>query len=195
MNIELKNVSKTFEKPVLSSFSHVFNGNSIHCILGESGCGKSTLLKLIGGIWQPDAGEIVFSQKHKISYMFQEDRLLPWLSAFENVLAVKNDSKACSLIFEKLEIKDAKNLYPNELSGGMKRRVALSRALAYDGDIFLLDEPFSGIDTATKLQIMQYIKPLLITKLCIVISHDKEEAVSLGAAVYTMKNDCLLPIT
>ncbi|MBR5381966.1 MAG: ABC transporter ATP-binding protein [Oscillospiraceae bacterium] len=120
------------------------------CVLkAPSGRGKTTLLRLAAGLLRPDAGS-VSGAPEKIAFLFQDDRLLPWLTAEENVAAVlpgeRKDEAAAWLGY--VELASLKNARPDELSGGQRRRVALARALAFGGDLLLLDEPFKGLDPA-----------------------------------------------
>ena len=193
MNIVLRNVTKSFDRFVMQDFSHCFSGSGINVIVGESGCGKSTLLKLCAGLWQPDTGEVMITGCKKISFLFQEDRLLPWLTAKDNVLAVNKDEKVCQEVFAALGLKEVQEFLPGNMSGGMKRRAAIARAVAYDGDIFLLDEPFSGIDFKLKQNIMKWLKERLSQKLCILVTHDEQEAGYLGETVFNFTSHQLIP--
>lgn len=153
----LKNISVSFgEKTVIKNFSANIT-KQITCVAGVSGCGKTTLLKVIAGLIKNYSGEID-DLPRKPSIVFQEDRLLPWFTALKNVEAVidgKGKSECAKYWLEKMQLKNEYDAYPNELSGGMKRRVALARALAYDGDFFILDEPFKGLDEHLKNTIMR----------------------------------------
>ena len=117
--------------------------------------------------------------------MFQGDRLLPGSTAFENV-AVASSPEAATLWLKRLELSDAADKKPAKLSGGMARRVALARALAFGGDILLLDEPFKGFDSELKKRIMPYIIEFAKTALLILVTHDEQEA-AIADTVFTME--------
>lgn len=192
--LQFKEVTFCYDKPILQNFHYCFDKEDIYCILGKSGCGKTTFLKLISGLLLPQKG-VIFHNAKKISFLFQENRLLPWFSVLDNLLAVKNNKEECIAILEQLDLYDIEKKRPSELSGGMLRRVALAKALAYDGDIFLLDEPFVGIDIERKKQIIPYLKKKLSQKLCIVITHNIEEAHSISNHLYTLEKHTLKTIS
>ena len=167
-------------KAVFEDFSMEIPDGTI-CLMGPSGKGKTTLLKLIAGLLVPDKGSIE-SEYEKPAFMFQEDRLLPWINVLDNVLLVTDKRKEAVELLEKLEIDP--QLKIAELSGGMARRVALARTLMYDGDILLLDEPFKGLDVKliekTAEIILSYNKPAIIS------THSPEEVKLLKAAVISI---------
>lgn len=119
----------------------------ITCITGPSGCGKSTLLSLLAGLLKPQGGTISGTPR-RISFMFQEDRLLPWSTAEANVAAAlprERRSEAAEWL-NKVELGDKCGSYPGGMSGGQNRRISLARALAFGGQLLILDEPFKGLD-------------------------------------------------
>lgn len=128
---------------MLDGFSADLSESRIIAVKGPSGCGKTTLLSVAAGIVKPCKGRFVCDKK--ISVMFQEPRLFPWLTARENITAVLHDrdknSGYAERLLESVGISDF-DKYPGQLSGGMKQRVSFARALAYDGELLLLDEPF-----------------------------------------------------
>lgn len=146
-------------------------------LMGPSGFGKTTLLRLIGGLLQPESGEITGIQGKKISFLFQEDRLLPWATAGKNVALVSNEERARYWLSQ-MEIENAAQ-YPAQMSGGMQRRVALARAMAFGGDILILDEPFKGLDEALRERIAGRIRDVF--PLTILSVHDRAEAELMGA--------------
>jgi len=149
-NITLNNITKTFgENTVLREFSAVLPLSGVTVLRGPSGTGKTTLFRLLLGLEPLDAGEILGMQGHKPAVVFQEDRLLPWATALENVALVSNLDIAEATL-NQLGLGDSLHLLPRELSGGMQRRVAIARALAYQGDVLILDEPFTGLDEENK---------------------------------------------
>lgn len=187
MSIILKDIKKSFaDNVVINNLSLKLVFNEIVCLLGPSGCGKTTLLNIIAGIIKQDSGTIKGVQGKSISYVFQENRLIPHLNIYDNVrIVLKNDDN--NYILKNLELvmlKDANQRFAYELSGGMKRRASLARALAYDGDIFLLDEPFKEIDITTKNSIIDAMKEKLKTKAVLFVTHDIDEAISFSDKIY-----------
>ena len=155
--LEFQNVCFAYgKKQVLTDLSFILSDGEILAVMGESGCGKSTLLQLVAGFLKPKSG-IILNQACKISYAFQEPRLFPWLTVTENLRAVLSDKDtADSRIADALDavsLSDAAHLYPDELSGGMKSRVSLARALAYGGDLYLLDEPFAALNEELRAEL------------------------------------------
>lgn len=179
--LELKNVSKSYgEKRVLENFSLRFPENGVVAMLGKSGCGKTTMLRLIAGLEAPDSGEIVFPEKRVVSMVFQEDRLLDALDVRGNILAVTGkNSETLRIADECLErcgLLGVANARISSLAGGMKRRVAIARAIAFGGDILLLDEPFKGLDDETKRQVCEFVFENSRDRLTLMVTHDKDEA-------------------
>ena len=170
----------------------VFDGLNIEsdsriiCLMGPSGCGKTTLLHILGGILNPDSGS-VSDFPDSTSIMFQEDRLLPWLNAYENVALVKSgklprwkgQKDSASKLLKYLDIDPAMDI--GSMSGGMKRRVALARALAFRSEALLLDEPFKGMDEDLMLRAAKLIRSR--DKITIVSTHSEAEAKALGAEI------------
>ena len=160
-------------------------------IIGPSGCGKTTLLNLVAGLDTDMQGEILFGNKKKVeqirtAYMFQTPRLLPWLNVLENVKVVlKKDQKSNKRAEEILSIMGLKNFlnyYPNQLSGGMQRRVALARSFSSQPELFLLDEPFVSLDDqmANKLRDMLIKQWTNEPTTIIFVTHDLREAIYLS---------------
>lgn len=165
---------------VLADFSMEIEEGEAVAVMGESGSGKTTLIRLLLGLLKPDGGAVERLEAKRISVVFQEDRLLPWYSARENVALVSGginkpdrDKRALMLLSE-MELTEAADKPIRELSGGMQRRVAIARALAFGGDIILLDEPLKGLDHDLKKRIAERIREHFSTIL--LITHDEEEA-------------------
>ncbi len=179
MSIELKNLTKSFgEKAVFQNFSHVFPEGETTCVMGPSGCGKTTLLNLLLGLEAPDSGEILGLEDLKKSAVFQEDRLCENVSAPSNLRLVspalsRRDAEGA---LSQLGLGDSLRQPVREFSGGMKRRVAILRALCADYGVLLADEPFHGLDAAMKLRTMEYFREKTAGKTVILVTHDPEEA-------------------
>ena len=178
--IQLKHVSAGYPgKEVLHRIHLTLPEEGAVAIMAPSGYGKTTLLRVLAGLLEPSAGESTGLNGKKVSFLFQEDRLLPWLTAEKNVEIVSNVQKAREWL-EKMEISEIRQ-YPHEMSGGMQRRVALARAMAYGGDVLLLDEPFKGLDEALRERIAGRIKGVF--SLTILSVHDAQEAELMGARI------------
>ncbi len=155
-------------------------------LMGSSGSGKTTLLKVIAGITAPNSGEL--SCRGRISYVFQEPRLFPWMTAAENIAAVLPKGAELKPWLEAVGLAEDAAKYPHELSGGMQQRLSIARALAFGGDILLLDEPLQGLDTALREQICRLIKEQWADKTMIVVTHDESEAKALANVIYDYKD-------
>ena len=155
--LEFQSVCFSYEKkPVLTDLSFSLADGEILAVMGESGCGKSTLLRLAAGLLKPQSG-LILSRAQQIAFAFQEPRLFPWLTVGENIRAVLKDRIESDRIMREVlvsvELSDAETLYPDQLSGGMKSRAALARALAYGGDLLLLDEPFAALNEELRAEL------------------------------------------
>lgn len=159
------------DKKVLKDFSATFEYGKCTAIMGKSGCGKTTLLKALLGIVKPESGSIE-GMPEKIGMVFQEDRLCEDFTALDNIKLV-GDGKIVDLgVNLKMPVK--------ELSGGQKRRVAIARAINYQPDLFILDEPFKGLDGASKEMVIKALKAE--NKTIILVTHDISEAEAMGAS-------------
>lgn len=191
MPLVFENVSKAFgDKQVLQGFSHAFPSAGVVALMGPSGCGKTTLLRLAAGLEKPDTGMVLLPSHTKLSMVFQEDRLLPTLDARGNILTVlgpKNEQNTaladhclalCGLAGEECR-------YPAELSGGMRRRVAIARAMAYGGNLLLLDEPFRGLDETTHRLVTRFVLhgQQARKRLTLLVTHHAAEAAMADAVV------------
>lgn len=189
MSLEIKNLCKSFDgKIIFSDFSYSFNETGIYAILGESGRGKTTLLRMICGLDEKYSGEIIGGGIGKTSVAFQEYRLFPTLSALMNLVCTVSDtpddgtvamakSALSSLGFTENDM----NLYPHELSGGMKQRVSLARALMFDAPILLIDEPTKELDAENTAKVVEAIKKEGEKRLVILVTHRPEDIDALSA--------------
>ena len=183
MCITLDKVSRAFDgRQVLQNVSMELSRRGAVCFFGPSGCGKTTLLRLICGLDKPDSGRVNIPQGTRFSCHFQENRLLPWYTAEENLRLVGEDIDAQAWL-NKVLLPEAGKLYPNELSGGMRRRVSLARALAHDSDVLVLDEPVRELDEATAGKMLELIARSVGDRLLILVTHDRTQAEKLGCRV------------
>ena len=153
-------------------------GDGITCIMGESGYGKTTLLHTIAGLVKKDSGSIEGGPSRP-AVMFQEDRLFPWLNALDNITVVCNNEEKARSLLNAVELGDHAGKFPSELSGGMKRRVALARTLSFDSDMIILDEPFKGLDEALTKRMAALLKRVSVP--VILATHAESDIELLGA--------------
>ena len=172
--MRLDHVSKAYEgRTVLRDFSLALPDRGFCCILGPSGAGKTTLLQLIAGLEQPDSGTVTVSAP--VSMVFQEDRLLAHDTVLDNVALVSAPQRARDLLV-RLGLEEWLAHYPAALSGGMRRRVSIARALAAPASIYLMDEPLKGLDRDTKQAVLSVIREETRGGLLLLVTHDPEEA-------------------
>ncbi len=163
--IELRNVTVRYGgKLVLDRFSLELPGEGLTALSGPSGCGKTTLLRVLAGLITPEGGTVAGVDPRRTAFLFQEDRLLPWRTAFQHIADVLPRSRrgeaADWLAFAGLEGEGG--TYPAALSGGMARRLALARCAALGGDLLLLDEPFAGVDQERTAALLGRLRGLTV---------------------------------
>ena len=193
--LKMTNVTFAFGKQsIFENLSLELKKGEILAIMGPSGYGKTTLLGLASGLLKPQKGEILNSFK-KIAYVFQEPRLFPWLTVKENLLAVmdktdENTEKTVNDCLALVGLADAADKYPDELSGGMKSRASLARALSYGGDLFLLDEPFAALDEDLRRDLAIKIKDYLRARgsSAILVTHNREDAEMIADRILTAQS-------
>lgn len=183
MDIRIENITMRFgEKTVLKNFSAIFHEHEITCIMGPSGQGKTTLLNLLMGFLEPDEGSIQGVPRQK-SAVFQEDRLCESFDAITNVRMVCSKKTTDSQIIDhliRIGIGDSLHDPVIDLSGGMRRRVALVRAMLAASEILFLDEPFKGLDSETKHKVIEYVRENIRGRTVIMVTHDEKEAAEMG---------------
>ena len=185
--LELKNVSlRLGDKQVLRDCDlRLADGGRI-ALMGPSGCGKTTLLRVALSLQKPDAGEVSCSW-NKIGVVFQEPRLLGWCTAEENVNLVLSDKAEtlpeAALWLDRLELSEARGLYPAELSGGMRQRLSIARALALRPELLVLDEPFKAMDEALAGRVGQTVAQSLPGAALLLVTHSEEEARAFGCRI------------
>lgn len=178
--IIVNNLSHSFgEKTLFSNFSFELP-NGLYALVGKSGSGKTTLLRILAGLQKAKSGE--YSIDSPISISFQENRLFPWYTALKNIEIVSDKNKARKILCE-LMMEDSFNKYPHELSGGMKRRVSLARALAAPSKTVLLDEPFAGLDEETAEKTLSVIRNYANERVILISTHNLKIAQKLDGTV------------
>lgn len=199
MLLDVKGVSKSFdERSVLADVSFQVAASETVCILGPSGCGKTTLLNILIGLDQPDAGQVV-CDTDQIGFLFQDRELLPWRSVlgnatlgleFQNVPQVAAQERAQEYLAQ-LFLADAANLYPHQISGGMKRRTALAQVLATHPARLFLDEPLTGLDVNGRRTVAEVIKAYTDAHkaAAVIVTHSIEEAIFLADRVLIFSSD------
>lgn len=186
----IKEITKSYGKQkVLENISFNLNESERICIYGKSGIGKTTLLRIIAGLEKADSGKITFMGK--VSMVFQEDRLLENTDVYTNlycVLGSRFDKAEADMHLKEVGLEGAGNKIVSELSGGMKRRVAIVRCMMKSSEIILLDEPFKGLDTILKDNIIRYVVKYLNGRAVIMVTHDISEAEKIQAEIIEIKN-------
>ncbi|SHH51160.1 ABC transporter ATP-binding protein [Thermosipho atlanticus] len=189
MVVELKNIKKSFGRlEVLKNISFSLKKRERLVLLGPSGCGKTTLLRIIAGLETFEG--ILIKNFKKIGYVFQEPRVIPWKTVYENLKFVEDDDKKIENVLKSMKIHEFKDYFPNKLSGGMKQRINLSRALVTEPDLLLLDEPFSSLDIHIKWNLLNdLIKEWNNRDLSLImVTHDIKEALMLGERILILSN-------
>jgi NitT/TauT family transport system ATP-binding protein len=199
MLIKASKLSKNYsEQVVFSNLNFAIQESEFVSILGPSGCGKSTLLKILAQLQLPTSGELSATKDLNLSVIFQEPRLLPWLTALENAnlpgsLQQQDASAKVKVLLEQLGLSQAAHKFPHELSGGMKMRVSIARALSTNPELILCDEPFSALDEDTRNQLQQKLRETFEAsrKTVVFVTHSLEEACFLSDRILIFKESAL----
>ena len=184
-DIVIRSLCKAFDgKPVLQGFSATLPAGQVSCIMAPSGGGKTTLLRILLGLEAADSGQIHGLAGLRLSAVFQEDRLLENLGPVANIRLV-NPRRTRGEVLAALvavRLSGCEDQPVHELSGGMRRRVAILRALLAEWDVLLLDEPFKGLDEETKACVLDFVCRAVEGRTAVLVTHDAAEARALGAA-------------
>lgn len=191
MSLKIKNLNKSFDKKtIFRDFTYYFADSGIYAVKGDSGIGKTTLLRIIAGIDKRYSGTVSGGGVKHVSFCFQEHRLFPSLSAFDNVLKLSfgedthhNRSLARNMLTRLKFTESDMLLKPDELSGGMKQRVAFARAVLKDSPILLLDEATKELDAELADTVLEIIAEQAKKRLVIFVTHKEEEITRLGAKI------------
>lgn len=176
--IEIKDLKKSYgERTVINGLSLRIKKGEKVALMAPSGCGKTTLLRLISGLERAEGGQI--DSEASVCFLFQEPRLFPQFTVLQNVKAVlrgKDKQKKALAALKEVGLEGEEGKYPHELSGGMAQRAVLARALVTGRQIFLLDEPFKGLDEQAKKELFALCRKALAQKTVLLVTHDEEEA-------------------
>ncbi len=172
--VKAENVCKAYgDAQVLNNVTAQVNAGEVVALRGVSGAGKTTLLMILSGLMKPDKGKV--QSVGGVNFLFQENRLLPWLTVKENILFV-NRSADTKAFLKLVSLEGTEDMYPDELSGGMKRRLAIARTLAGEGSAVFLDEPFTGLDEDLRAEVSQRVFDTLRNHAVILVTHHSAEA-------------------
>lgn len=212
-DIRIEHLTKSFfvdgrRAEVLRELDLTIPAHTFQILLGKSGCGKTTVLRLLAGLETADSGKIVFPPGEKMGIVFQEPRLMPWLTVAENIAFSGKRKVSAARVGELIALMGLQRFekaYPNQLSGGMQQRVAIARVLAYDPSLILMDEPFAALDYFTREAMQKETIRIFrqSAKTVVFVTHSIDEALVLGqtirilaggrvAAVYDLA-DCAYP--
>ena len=181
--IQLHDITVRFgDKLVLDHFSLQLPERGVLCLSGASGCGKTTLTRVLCCLQKPQTGEVLGLKSGESAVLFQEDRLLPWYSVRRNLEAVLTPEEALHWL-ERVELAAEADSLPEALSGGMQRRVAFARALAFPGKLLILDEPFKGMDQALRRRLYPLVREQAEQRPVLLITHEADEMQALADRV------------
>lgn len=210
MKLKIENVNKTFinnkvENKVLEDINLDVNEGEFVCLLGPSGCGKTTLLTIIGGFQCCEEGQVLLNDKVVTkpgidrAFVFQNYALFPWKSIKANVefpmkqqkIPKEERERKLNELLEISDLKGKEKMYPNQLSGGMKQRVAVIRALACNPEVLLMDEPLGAVDLQMRQNLQEELEDIWMKKkiTAMMVTHDVDEAVYMSDRVVVMSRD------
>lgn len=184
--ITLQHISKVYgSRTVLHDLDLTLDTGECTVILGKSGCGKTTLLRLVAGLEEPTSGTLERPKDRKLGMMFQEARLFPWLTCRQNIalgLPKWADPKEIDHWLQLVQLTEAADQYPHQLSGGMQQRASLARTLAMHSELILMDEPFAALDYFTRAQLQQELRHMQqqLQRGIVLVTHNVDEALILG---------------
>jgi NitT/TauT family transport system ATP-binding protein len=202
VKLEVQAVGKDFLIPVIDSVSFQVEAGEFVCLLGPNGCGKTTLLRIVGGLEPPSRGQVRLDgrpvqveRRHErhVGVVFQEDRLLPWLSLRDNVALVlkplglergARETRAAGYL-ALAGLQGFEGYYPGRVSGGMRQRAAIARALAIEPDVLLMDEPFGALDAQNRRIMQQEVRRIWAEtgRTILFVTHSIEEAAAIGTTL------------
>ena len=192
MVVELKNITKKYGgQTVLSHLNLRLEKGERVCLMGASGSGKTTLLSILAGLVKPEGGMVSGVKKGTISMVFQEDRLIEGEDAFSNlslVLKTKMSLEQMRQEYARIGLVDYEGKPVAEFSGGMKRRVAIVRAVCAEARLVLMDEPYKGLDEESKKQAIRYVREKTAGRTVLMVTHDRLEAEWMGAKILELES-------
>ena len=202
MTLEVTEVGKDFLIPVIDSVSFVVEPGEFVCLLGPNGCGKTTLLRIVGGLEPPTRGRVLLGGEpvsgtgrhtRKVGVVFQEDRLLPWMTLRDNVelvlvphgLDARTRRATAERYLRLTGLAGFEGYYPARVSGGMRQRAAIARALAIEPDLLLMDEPFGALDAQNRRIMQGEVRRIWreTGRTIVFVTHAIEEAVAIGTTL------------
>lgn len=188
-DLQFQHIFVAYDRPVLVDLTLTFPAGETSVLMGRSGIGKTTVFRLAAGLLKPDRGEIYGLPEGGAGVMFQEDRLFPYLTVLKNLRLCVPERTEQELIcmMKEAGLEGCEEKYPQELSGGMRRRAALIRAVAPERELYLLDEPLNGLDEQTKEQAARWLRRRLLHKTAVVITHSTVEAELLGGKIMRLE--------
>ena len=202
MKLEVRGVGKDYAIPVIDTVSFAADAGDFVCLLGPNGCGKTTLLRIVGGLEPASRGEVTLDgrrvvadrrQDRKVGVVFQEDRLLPWMTLRDNValvltpLGLGSAERAATAdrYLRLVGLAGFEDYYPGRVSGGMRQRAAIARALAIEPDLLLMDEPFGALDAQNRRILQTEVRRIWrqTGRTIVFVTHSIEEAVAIGTTL------------
>ncbi len=190
MDIQLLNINKQFNnKVMLKDLNVTFKEGKINCLMGASGIGKTTVINILLGLITPDSGEVIGINGKHMAAVFQEDRLIEHWNALQNIKLTSENTVTDEQVIQELQalgLKEHLDKPVRSFSGGMRRRVAIVRAILAGSDLLVLDEPFQGLDDTLKKQVIEYIKHNSEGKTVIVVTHEANDVNLLEANLITL---------